>query len=131
MNKDILSFEDFDYIESNVFKGKIILIPFPGLDIERKFREKYFILELNLFKNNNCSSITSFVEDSEFEKFCDKKYFVKKIYQHNLNWYHLPIADLNIPSYKFQEKWETIKVLLKNELTEGKNIILHCLGGKG
>ena len=43
----------------------------------------------------------------------------------------MPISDLNAPNHEFKLKWETTKVLLKNELVEGKNIILHCRGGKG
>ena len=84
-----------------------------------------------IFKDNNCSSITSFVEDSEFEKICDKKNFVEQIYHNKLKWYHLPIKDLGAPNTEFKFKWETTKVLLKNELIEGKNIVLHCRGGKG
>ena len=49
---------------------------------------------------------------------------MKKIYQNKLNWHHLPINDLNAPNHEFKQKWETTKVLLKNELLEGKNIIL-------
>jgi len=43
----------------------------------------------------------------------------------------LPIYDFDAPDADFMKKWETTKVLLKNELVEGKNIILHCRGGKG
>ena len=43
----------------------------------------------------------------------------------------MPIVDLKSPDHKFMDKWQTTKVLLKNDLIEGKNIILHCMGGKG
>ena len=126
-----MNFHEFDFIDSNKFNGKIILTSFPGLNNEGRFDDALFLLQLNLFKNNNCSSIVSFVEDKEFEKLSGKKYFVKKVYENKLNWYHLPISDLNAPNQEFKQKWEITKVLLKNELLEGKNIILHCRGGKG
>ena len=126
-----MNFEDFDYVDSDKFSGKIILTSFPGLNKDGKFDEEFFLLQLNLFKNNNTSSIISFVQDKEFEKLCNKNYFVKKIYQNKLHWHHLPIADLSAPNHYFKLKWETTKVLLKNELIEGKNIVLHCRGGKG
>tara|TARA_Y100000996_G_scaffold373549_1_gene323086 strand:+ start:368 stop:886 length:519 start_codon:yes stop_codon:yes gene_type:complete len=126
-----MNFTDFDYVNSNKFTGKIILTSFPGSDKEGKFNEELFLLQLDLFKNNNCSSIVSFVEDKEFEILSGKNYFVKKVYQHQLNWHHLPISDLNAPNNEFKLKWETTKILLKNELLDGKNIILHCRGGKG
>ena len=126
-----MKFEDFNFIDSTKFSGKIILTSFPGLNNNGIFEDDLFNLQLSNFTKNNCSSITSFVEDKEFEKLCDKKYFVKKIYKNNLKWYHLPIVDLSAPNRDFKYKWETTKVLLKNELIEGQNIIFHCRGGKG
>ena len=35
------------------------------------------------------------------------------------------------PNKDFKYKWETTKVLLKNELLAGQNIVFHCRGGKG
>ena len=43
----------------------------------------------------------------------------------------MPMSDLGDPNKDFKFKWETTKVLLKNELLEGQNIIFHCRGGKG
>ena len=126
-----MNFEDFDFIDSSKFTGKIILTSFPGLNTKGNFDDTLFHSQLNIFTNNNCSSITSFVEDGEFEKLCDKKYFVKKIYKNNLKWHHLPITDLSAPNSDFKYKWETAKVLLKNELIDGHNIVFHCRGGKG
>tara|TARA_Y100001970_G_scaffold106036_1_gene132843 strand:+ start:1430 stop:1954 length:525 start_codon:yes stop_codon:yes gene_type:complete len=126
-----MNFEDFDYVDSDRFSGKIILTSFPGLNKDGKFDEEFFLLQLNLFTNNNTSSIISFVQDKEFEKLCNKNFFVKKIYQNKLHWHHLPIADLSAPNNDFKLKWETTRVLLKKELIEDKNIVLHCRGGKG
>ena len=126
-----MKFADFNFIESIKFTGKIILTSFPGLDKDGNFEDDLFESQINIFTKNNCSSITSFVENKEFEKICDKKYFVEKIYKNNLKWHHLPIIDLSAPNRDFKYKWETTKVLLKNELIDGQNIIFHCRGGKG
>ena len=126
-----MKFNDFDFINSEKFAGKLILTSFPGLNKENNFDNNFFNSQLNIFIENNCSSITSFIEDKEFEKLCDKKFFVKKIYTSNLKWNHLPIADLSAPNHDFKYKWETTKVLLKNELIDGSNIVFHCWGGKG
>ena len=124
-------FDSYDYIDSTKFTGKIILTSFPGLNDEGKYDEKILISQLAVFSNNQCSSITSFVEDKEFDALCDKKLFVEKIYHYHLKWYHMPIADLGAPNQDFKYKWETTKVLLKNELVEGQNIIFRCRGGEG
>ena len=125
-----MQFSNYDFIDSKSFAGKIILTSFPGLNSNGLFEEKILKKELELFKDNNCISITSFVEDGEFEKLCNKTLFVKSIYEHKLHWYHLPIYDMGAPDKDFKYKWETTKVLLKNELIDGKNIVLHCRGGK-
>ena len=85
-----MQFSNYDFIDSKSFAGKIILTSFPGLNSNGLFEETILANELEIFKNYNCSSITSFVEDSEFEKLCDKTLFVKNIYEHKLHWYHLP-----------------------------------------
>ena len=58
-------FDSYDFIDSTKFTGKIILTSFPGLNDEEKFDEKILISQLEIFSNNQCSSITSFVEDKE------------------------------------------------------------------
>ena len=122
----------YDFVQPRDVKGKIFLTCFPGRKgTEVTYSESIFLEDLNNFNNLGCNTILSLVEDSEFEKLCDKKNFVRSIYAKNLKWTHMPIEDLKAPDRQFNEKWETTKVLLKNDLIEGRNIILHCMGGKG
>jgi|TARA_B110000438_G_C15750462_1_gene622691 protein-tyrosine phosphatase len=127
-----MDINDYDYVEPKGVEGKIILTCFPGRIGEKKlFNKQLFLEELENFHQINCSSIVSLVEDIEFQNMYDKKLFVHEIYDKNLNWFHLPIVDLKAPDYKFVDKWQTTKSLLKNELIYGKNIVIHCMGGKG
>jgi len=122
----------YDFVQPKDVKGKIFLTCFPGRKgTEVTYSESIFLENLNNFNNLDCNTILSLVEDSEFEKLCDKKNFVRYIYAKNLKWIHMPIEDLKAPDRQFNEKWETTKVLLKNDLIEGKNIVIHCMGGKG
>ena len=122
----------YDYTQPKNVNGKVFLTCFPGRNGEKiSFKEDIFIEELNNFSSQNTSTVVTLVEDKEIENLCDKKFFVRKIYSHNLKWIHMPIEDLKAPNHKFIEKWQTTKVLLKNDLMEGRNIILHCMGGKG
>ena len=122
----------YDYVQPKDIKGKIFLTCFPGRNGEKiSFEENIFLEELNNFSSLNSNTVVTLVEDNEIEKLCDKKFFVRKIYSHNLKWIHMPIVDLKSPDHKFMDKWQTTKVLLKNDLIEGKNTILHCMGGKG
>ena len=126
-----MQINDYDYIEPKGVNGRILITSFPGLDEKGIFQELNFQTQLNILKKNNCSSITSFVEDKEFDKLCNKKQFIENVYKQNIKWYHLPIADLSAPDSEFKYQWQTKKVLLKKELITGKNILLHCWGGKG
>ena len=127
-----MEIKSYDFIQPKEIRGKIILTCFPGRNGEKiSFNENIFLEELNNFYSQNCSTIVTLVEDNEFEKLCEKKFFVRKIYSNNLKWIHMPIVDLKPPEHKFIDKWQVTKVLLKNELIEGKNIVLHCMGGKG
>ena len=124
--------QSYDYVQPKDVKGKIFLTCFPGRSGAKvSFEEDIFLEELNNFSSLNSSTVVTLVEDNEIEKLCDKKFFVRKIYSHNLKWIHMPIADLKSPDHKFMDKWQTTKVLLKNDLIEGMNIVLHCMGGKG
>jgi len=122
----------YDFVEPKDVSGKIFLTCFPGREgSEIAYKESIFLADLNNFINLGCNTILSLVEDSEFAKLCDKKNFVRSIYNKNLKWMHMPIEDLKAPDRQFNEKWETTKVLLKNDLIKGKNIVIHCMGGKG
>ena len=124
--------QSYDYVQPKDVRGKIFLTCFPGRSGAKvSFEEDIFLEELNNFSSLNSNTVVTLVEDNEIENLCDKKFFVRKIYSHNLKWIHMPIADLKSPDHKFMDKWQTTKVLLKNDLIEGKNIILHCMGGKG
>ena len=124
--------QSYDYVQPKDVKGKIFLTCFPGRSGAKvSFEEDIFLEELNNFSSLNSNTVVTLVEDNEIENLCDKKFFVRKIYSHNLKWIHMPIADLKSPDHKFMDKWQTTKVLLKNDLIEGRNIVLHCMGGKG
>lgn len=127
-----MNIDNYDYVQPNGLKSKIILTCFPGREKKQIiFSEKIFLDELKKFKKLNCSSLVSLVEDNEIIKMYNKKLFVREIYKNNLSWFHLPIIDLKAPNHEFIDKWQTTKSLLKNELIGGKNIVIHCMGGKG
>ena len=62
-----MKIDDYDYVEPKGVNGKILITSFPGLDENGIFQEVNLQTQLNVLQKNNCSSITSFVEDKEFE----------------------------------------------------------------
>ena len=48
-----------------------------------------------------------------------------------LTWYHLPIRDVSIPGYAFEVAWHTAGAALRQKLSDGEQIVIHCRGGLG
>ena len=48
-----------------------------------------------------------------------------------IEWHHLPIRDLDIPDYHFEERWLESGQRLKSILFNGGKVLLHCRGGIG
>jgi protein-tyrosine phosphatase len=46
-------------------------------------------------------------------------------------WMHLPIVDLQAPDAAFEELWRTHGPTLRDALSAGENVVVHCRGGRG
>ena len=79
-----MDFNKYDYVEPKGVNGKILITSFPGLDKNGIFQELNFQTQLNILQKNNCSSITSFVQDNEFDKLYNKKKFFHRLFQENM-----------------------------------------------
>ena len=48
-----------------------------------------------------------------------------------LDWYHLPIRDVSIPTPEFETQWRTSGQALRERLLGGQALVVHCRGGLG
>lgn len=48
-----------------------------------------------------------------------------------LDWYHLPIRDVSVPSDAFETQWRTSGEELRERLLGGQSLVVHCRGGLG
>lgn len=46
-------------------------------------------------------------------------------------WLHLPIRDHDVPGTAWLERWRLARLIIAKLLLEGKNVVIHCLGGIG
>ena len=91
----------YDYVQPKDVRGKIFLTCFPGRNGETiSFEEDIFLEELLNFSSQNCSTIVTLVEDKEIENLCDKKFFVRKIYSHNLKWIHMSVSYTHLRAHE-------------------------------
>jgi ADP-ribosylglycohydrolase/protein-tyrosine phosphatase len=48
-----------------------------------------------------------------------------------LEWHHLPIRDVSVPSTGFEDLWTYSGQRIRSLLARGVNVVIHCLGGIG
>ncbi len=49
----------------------------------------------------------------------------------NLEWFHLPVADEQVPLADFDAAWSQARERIAGLLGEGRSIAIHCKGGSG
>lgn len=50
---------------------------------------------------------------------------------HGMEWWHLPIQDVDVPDRRFHDAWSDVGPKLHARLTAGQRILIHCRGGLG
>ena len=51
--------------------------------------------------------------------------------RHGMEWYHLPIQDVSVPTPVFETAWLYAGLRLRAHLRQGRHVLLHCRGGLG
>jgi protein-tyrosine phosphatase len=54
-----------------------------------------------------------------------------EVLRRNMEWVHLPIADVSAPTADFDKEWPAQSERLRKMLHDGGNIVIHCRGGIG
>ena len=90
---------NYGYVEPKEVRGKIFLTCFPGRENKKiLFKESIFLTDLDNFISLGCNTILSLVEESEFDKLCDKKSFAEPMG-------NLHLEDIENPYYAGPEPW--------------------------
>ena len=51
--------------------------------------------------------------------------------QQAMEWYHLPIVDVSVPTPAFETAWLYAGLRLREHLRQGRHVLVHCRGGLG
>ena len=54
-----------------------------------------------------------------------------EVLRRNMEWVHLPIPDVSVPTADFEREWPARSERLRKLLHGGTNIVIHCRGGIG
>lgn len=75
-------------------------------------------------------ALISLMEDHEFP-LLGVADFTNTLNKSPINWYHLPIQDMQPPNERFESLWSTVGPATHELLASGESIVIHCRGGLG
>jgi len=70
------------------------------------------------------------IEDHEFELLGVTE-LGPQVHRRGIEWHHLPIADLQPPDARFEQRWIDSGPRLQGHLRAGARVLIHCRGGLG
>lgn len=105
-------------------KGQLIFTPCPGTKGTRPFEA------LQTLKDAGASALLTLMPTEELLQ-NEVDLLPEECQLLGIEWFHLPVADEQAPGEAFKAAWEQHHQRIKQLLTEGKTIAIHCKGGSG
>lgn len=87
-------------------------------------------LDLTRVRDWGASIVVSLIETHEFS-FLDVEELPNVVAELGMHWRHGAIPDRQPPHLPFMQAWPALKDELLDELSSGKNVFIHCMGGLG
>jgi ADP-ribosyl-[dinitrogen reductase] hydrolase len=91
---------------------------------------RHLDMDLRVILDWQARILVSLIEDHEFE-LLDVPELPGKTRNLGIGWLHLPVADGCIPDSRLEKAWDTAGKELRQVLTDGGRIVLHCRRGLG
>jgi ADP-ribosyl-[dinitrogen reductase] hydrolase len=76
------------------------------------------------------SIVVTLIEDHEFQLLAVES-LEQEVRALGMEWWHLPIRDVDVPDQRFEDHWMQISAQLHDKLDAGDRILIHCRGGLG
>jgi len=88
--------------------------------------------DIAAIKTKGYSALVTLMEEHELKSYGVPKAQIESITRsHDLDWFFLPIKDVDVPGPAFEQAWEISGPQLTSMLNNGQSIVVHCLGGLG
>jgi ADP-ribosyl-[dinitrogen reductase] hydrolase len=135
-NRSIISPLRIDAVEVPGSGGLIGMAVCPGKDeyaglgIPPGPRKRDLDLDLQVIRDWDARALVSLIEEHEFDLLGVPE-LPAKVRSLGIIWIHLPIVDLEVPDWRFEEKWGKAGTKLSSILDNGGRIVLHCRAGLG
>jgi ADP-ribosyl-[dinitrogen reductase] hydrolase len=78
----------------------------------------------------NAAAVVSLVEPHELTSLQIES-IGEQVRRRHMEWHHLPIQDVSVPSSRFEASWTADSRKLRTLLEMGANVLVHCRGGLG
>jgi ADP-ribosyl-[dinitrogen reductase] hydrolase len=87
-------------------------------------------VDLDAVKAWGADAVVSLIEDHEFETLAIPM-LGAEVRARGMEWIHAPIRDISVPDAKFDAAWPATSAHLRDILSTGGAIVIHCRGGIG
>ena len=87
-------------------------------------------IDLDAVADWGATVVTTLIEDAEI-KALGVAGIGKAVAARHMEWLHLPIVDVSVPSARFEAEWQIAGERLRARLRDGFDVLVHCKGGLG
>ena len=94
------------------------------------FWDRDLATDLEVIKDWDCWAVVTLLEPHEFPMLQVSSLSGMAL-RLGMAWHHLPIRDVSVPDDLFEDLWEESGWRLRQILSEGGRVVLHCRGGIG
>jgi ADP-ribosyl-[dinitrogen reductase] hydrolase len=93
--------------------------------------ERDLALDMDAVKAFGAAILVTLMEMHELDKAVPVTDLAAAATARGVDWLHLPIVDFGAPDDAFERAWLTHGKTLRDALKAGKNVVVHCRGGRG
>lgn len=87
-------------------------------------------VDLDAIHSWGASAVVTLVESHELE-LLEVRELGPQVLSRGMQWFHLPIVDVQPPGAAFEKEWEAVGPKLGDSLQRGEKALVHCRGGLG
>ncbi|WP_234024904.1 ADP-ribosylglycohydrolase family protein [Tsuneonella amylolytica] len=87
-------------------------------------------LDVAAVRESGAAVVVSLVEPHELDELGVPD-LGDEVRRQHMDWLHLPIADVSVPTDAFEQAWLTAGEGLRTRLRNGFDVVVHCKGGLG
>ncbi len=122
-----------DYIKLPQWRGRLGMTFCPGKCSDGLYGapwQRDLVVDIEALEAEPVHTLITLMEEHEFALLKVPE-FAAAMGNSRLEWWHLPVKDMNTPGKAFEELWAQYGEKLQALLQDGQAVVLHCRGGIG